>query len=484
MLRRILLKVVFVAQCAVATSLTFASWHIQCGSGNDDRLKPLAVNENALPFGNQAKIPKHEAVFTFSIITDPGSQAPSAYSWSPARGEAIGASIAADAVVVNGTGHASTATGRVYATGEFRLTCKITIINGGPEEHVLEMTVAAFGGPLEFEHKESVYYDVPPNPPSQPGTDPVTFFGPRSVPWATSDPERLGDYVADAPHYANFFDRPPNQAYDLYEQQPSYYAIGTHQQPGTTTYTWIYPAFLTNCTATGIVDSRVLKPNAAGENGEVKCQFSCTYDPADGDPITKGPIDDTTDEVPGLSAHVTVRRPHHLLRDKSSLGKAPHDVQPPGGGLAGKRAAKLHDVLKLIDNQGGAMPGVMLTERFDPNDPPFGSLVNSGSRGDGWHTIFVNPATPSTAYLLIAEGWQDNGQTVNLKVSDGAMNTMDHLRYTWPGGDATAYSFAHTYWAGTLDTEPIQTGVELQAWTITLTAPAQLGERGVVTHEP
>lgn len=51
--------------------------------------------------------------------------------------------------------------------------------------------------------------------------------------------------------------------------------------------------------------------------------------------------------------------------------------------------------------------------------------------------------------------------------------------------DSTAtYSFAHTYWAGTLDTTPAETGVDVHAWTITLTPGAQLGDRGTVTHEP
>lgn len=458
-----------------------ASWRIKCGNGNDDRLKALQVNAAAQPFGKQLRIEDHEAVFSFSIETDPGSQAPSAYAWSPARDEAIGSSIPADSVVVDGTGHAPTATGRVYATGEFIITCKITI-NGGPEEHLLELTVAVFGGPLDFTKHESVYYVTPPNPP-QPGVGRRELETPDSVPWTTVDDDN-GHYVSDQPHYANYFNRPPNQSYELYEQQPSYYVVTPHQQPGVTTYSWFKPAFLTDCTPTGILDSRTLKPNATGENGEVKCFFTCTYDPPDGDPIIKGPEEDTTDEAPVLSGRVTVRKPDHLMRDKSSLGKSPHDQNPPAGGLPGLHAAKLHDVLKLIDNQGTAMPGVKLTERFDPIVLPPGSLVNADHRGAGWETIFVNPATPSRAYTLMSGGWLDNGQVVSLKVSDGAMDTMDHLRYIWTSGDSATYSFAHTYWAGTLDTTPAETGVDVHAWTITLTPGAQLGDRGTVVHDP
>lgn len=144
-------------------------WRIKCGSTNDDRLKPLLYDNSAAPCGGQPKISDHEAVFNFSIQTDGGSQVPSAYAWSPARADGEGGGVAADAVLIDGTGHASTATGRVYTTGVFLVKCTLTI-NGSTQVPV-QLTVATFGGPLAFTKHESLYFTIPPSagPPPSPG---------------------------------------------------------------------------------------------------------------------------------------------------------------------------------------------------------------------------------------------------------------------------------------------------------------------------
>ncbi len=271
----------------------------------------------------------------------------------------------------------------------------------------------------------------------------------------------------------------------MYEQQPSYFSVKPEgEQPGDCLYVWTRPGFLTDTTPIGVIGSVVLKPHAGGAATDLRLHTNCTWIPLDeGEPITKGPIEDTTDEDPNRSGKITVRVPTTIVSHAQTYGRPPHHLAPPNGGLAGERGAKLHDLLKVMDQFTDPMPGVHVTERCITDLPPGAVLVNKVERGAGWLTKFMLPATTIPDYILLCLNWGDQGLSARLTRPDGAFDDLDHLRYVWQVGDTNSYAPVHEYWAGTRDTDPVTTGIRVGTWTITLTPPANYGERGILTHQ-
>ncbi|HMS55404.1 MAG TPA: hypothetical protein PKA27_08380 [Fimbriimonadaceae bacterium] len=427
---------------------------------NNDRLNPLKYSESADAPDGALWIKGHEANFSFKIqrTGNPLPPQPYKWEWSVAR-DLIppGSMVPVDAVIVDGNGSLPTAVGRVYYPGEYIVRCIITVsTSSGDVGYNLSLRVAAFGGPLRFQQYASVLHRV--------GQDPSPVQSPASLNWLPG-----GNPKDKEPRYCQYFGTAPNGPYADYEQQPSWYAVTTFGQPGSCTYQWTTPSFLTNLSP--FVEFRLLMANSAGPSSKVAVHYVVTWVAPDDNSTWNDEADDTTEQEAENSSKVTARMPGNLVVAFTTPGI--HT-----GGIPGKRAAKRHDVMRLFDTFGTSMPGVLLTERFTTSLPPGGA---SNLDGEGWFARFGTGANVS--YSLHAPGWPDNGQSLTHAISDGCLGTYDNLRYIWLGSDATTYNIVHQYWAGSLDVDIGGVGVNVGAWTIDL-IPAAIGARGTVNHHP
>jgi hypothetical protein len=421
----------------------------------DAKLKGLVVNTSANPPAGVPFIEDHETVFSLSLDPVNGAPNPSEYNWHVARDEIVsGQPPPANSLIVDGSGHARTATGRAWAPGIFTVSCTFSLANG--DGTFTEMTqsrnVAVFGGPLSFV---------------------VDGGNVHSSSGVTTIPDRTphNNQTPKSPWYRQFFGTDPvDPNYDEWEQHPQFVWVAMPEQPPGATVSFTYPGCVVNLLPASweILELHGVSP---AQSQPVRATVQMTFEDA------TLSVMDTTEGLPNKTGLISVHQP--------GAGQMVVQQTTPGiwtGGLTTADGAKRHDVMKLKDTLGNPMSGVAVQERFtalppSPYVPPGWSINVSGS---GWIARLARTAS----YPLFAPGWPDHGQTMSITTQKGDLNSFDNLCLIWVQGDTQVVRAIHEYWAGTWNTTAGAHGTNLGAFNITFRVGTNFGDRGTVQHAP